>query len=110
MQVEKILKKFNLILEIAVETILFYSLITMKANIIAENRIIYQGEVSLITLPGIKGELTVLPNHLPLITSLTKGKIKVKEPSGKELFFEIEKGLLEVQPDEVNALVSCKLI
>lgn len=82
----------------------------MKVNIIAENRIIHQGEASLITLPGLGGELTVLPNHAPLITSLIKGRIRVKEQSGKELFFEIEKGLLEVQPDEVNALVSCKLI
>ncbi|MFH1657407.1 MAG: ATP synthase F1 subunit epsilon [bacterium] len=78
----------------------------MQANIIAENKIVYQGEVLAVTLPGSEGELTILPNHLPLITSLNKGKIKVKEINGQELFFEIEKGVLEVQPQEINVLVS----
>jgi len=81
----------------------------MEANIIAENKIIYQGKVSSMTLPGSEGELTVLPNHLPLITSLIKCKIKVLEQTGKELFFNIDKGILEVQPDEINVLVSCEL-
>lgn len=78
----------------------------MQANIIAENKIVYQGEVTAVTLPGSEGELTILPNHLPLITSLVKGKIRVKEVSGQELFFEIEKGILEVQSQEINVLVS----
>ena len=81
----------------------------MEANIIAENKIIYQGKISSMTLPGFEGELTILPNHLPLITSLIKGRIKVLEQTGKELFFNIDKGILEVQPNEINVLVSCGL-
>jgi F-type H+-transporting ATPase subunit epsilon len=78
----------------------------MFLNIIAQNKIIYQGKVSSVTLPGEKGELTILPNHIPLITSLTEGKIKVQDKNQKELFFEIESGVLEVNPVDVNVLVS----
>ena len=78
----------------------------MFLNIIALNKIIYQGKVSAVTLPGEKGELTVLPNHIPLITPLNKGKIKVQDANQKELFFEIESGVLEVNQVEMNVLVS----
>lgn len=80
----------------------------MQLNIIAPNKIIYQGKISSVTLPGKKGELTVLPNHIPLITSLTEGKIKVKVKGDnqKELLFEIKEGILEVKPNEVNLLIS----
>ena len=78
----------------------------MILNIITQDRIIYQGKVSAVTLPGEKGELTVLPNHIPLITPLTEGKIKVQDANKKELFFEIESGVLEVNQVEMNVLVS----
>ena len=78
----------------------------MFLNIIAQNKIIYQGKVSAVTLPGEKGELTILPNHIPLITPLNKGKIRVQDKNQKELFFEIESGVLEVNPVDVNILVS----
>ena len=78
----------------------------MFLNIITQDRIIYQGKVSAVTLPGEKGELTILPHHIPLITPLNKGKIKVQDKNQKELFFEIESGVLEVNPVDVNILVS----
>lgn len=78
----------------------------MNLNIIAPHKTIYQGKIFSITLPGTEGELTILPNHIPLITPLNKGKIKVRDKDKKELFFEIENGVLEVSPQEINVLVS----
>jgi len=78
----------------------------MVLNLISLDKIIYQGEVYSITLPGADGQLTILPHHIPLITPLKKGKIKIKDIAEKEIFFEIEGGILEVKPEEVNILVS----
>jgi len=78
----------------------------MFLNIITQDKIIYQGRISAVTLPGEEGELTILPNHIPLITPLTQGKIKVQDENQKELFFEIKSGVLEVNPAEMNVLVS----
>lgn len=77
----------------------------MRLNIINLEGIIYKGEISSLTLPGILGEMTILPEHAPLITPLKTGKIRIKDKGGKETFIEIEKGVLEVKPDEANVLV-----
>jgi len=53
---------------------------------------LYEGEVSQITAPGTEGEFTVLPGHLPFLTTLTKGSLKLIDTSGKEHFVEIEGG------------------
>jgi len=76
----------------------------MLVNIFSLEKIIYQGEAKSLTAPGVKGTLTVLPHHAPFITFLEKGKLKLKKE--KELFFEIEKGILEVTTSEVNVLVN----
>jgi len=80
----------------------------MLVNIFSLDKIIFQGEAYSLTAPGAKGTLTILPHHAPLITSLKKGKLKLKksEKGGEELFFEIEKGFLEVNKKEVNVLVN----
>lgn len=46
------------------------------------------------TLPGVDGELTILPHHEPFVTILKKGKIAVRT-SGERKEFEIESGVLE---------------
>jgi F-type H+-transporting ATPase subunit epsilon len=82
----------------------------MKLNLIAQDKIVYEGEIFSVTLPGEEGELTILPGHIPLVTSLIEGKIKIRDKDKKELSFEIESGILEVSPDEVNVLISTVLL
>lgn len=77
----------------------------MLVNIISLDKIIYQGEANALNAPGIIGELTILPHHAPLITLLKKGRLKLRKGS-EEKFFEIAKGILEVNPREVNVLVA----
>lgn len=77
----------------------------MTVNIFSLEKTLYQGEAESLTVPGAKGTLTILPHHTPLITFLEKGNLKLKKGKEKELFFEIEKGILEVTPSEVNVLV-----
>jgi len=82
-------------------------------SISAIDKIIFDGEAQSLTLPGAEGELTILKNHIPLITPLSKGKILIKtgNPSagsgrGKEdLNFPIQSGVLEVSPEKVTVLV-----
>lgn len=53
---------------------------------------LYEGEVSQITAPGSEGEFTVLPGHLPFLTTLTKGSLHLKDKNNKKEFVEIEQG------------------
>lgn len=75
----------------------------MNLEIITPDTTIYQGEAELIQLPGIDGSFEILNNHAPLISALKKGKVKI-EKSGKEEFFEINGGVIEVLENKVLIL------
>jgi len=75
----------------------------MNLEIITPDTTIYKGEAELIQLPGIDGSFEILNNHAPLISALKKGKIKIKK-RGKEEFFDINGGVIEVLENKVLIL------
>lgn len=66
-------------------------------------RTVYDDTVNSVTLPGEEGEITILPNHIPLITPLKLGVITARQ-NGKEFLLTISYGMVEVQPDRVLVL------
>ncbi len=76
----------------------------MLLDIVSPDKSIFSGEVKSIQLPGMAGSFGILNNHAPLISTLKSGKIKIKEPSGKELSFQINGGVVEVQKNKVIIL------
>ncbi|MBQ3691392.1 MAG: ATP synthase F1 subunit epsilon [Bacteroidales bacterium] len=77
----------------------------MKVEIISPESIVYSGEADLISLPGAKGAFEILQSHAAIISSLTKGKIKVKNKE-QEQFFDISGGMVECSNNKVNILVN----
>ncbi len=65
---------------------------------------LFSGDAVSITLPGAKGQLTVLAHHEPIITLLKKGKITVQTNSDTEVY-EIERGMCEISNNQVTILV-----
>jgi F-type H+-transporting ATPase subunit epsilon len=63
----------------------------------------FEGEADFVLAPGIEGELGILPRHIPLLTPLAAGAIKVRN-DGDEQFFFVSGGFLEVRPDQVTVL------
>jgi len=53
----------------------------IKFKITTPERVVYEDEVDQVTLPTKMGEITVLPNHLPLVSSLNPGEILIKKGS-----------------------------
>jgi F-type H+-transporting ATPase subunit epsilon len=76
---------------------------TIRCEIVSQDRIVYQGEAQMVTLPGAEGEMGILPNHSPLLTLLQFGVIEVKTSAG-DLHFTVSGGVVEVQPDQVTIL------
>lgn len=68
----------------------------MNVEIISPESTLFEGQASYVFLPGSDGSLGVMNNHAPLITSLKKGTIRVKEASGKEHKFDVKGGTVEV--------------
>lgn len=69
----------------------------MKLSIYSLKKILFQGEAKLLNCKTVMGEITVLDNHETLITVLSAGVIKAVENNGKEHFFPIKSGFLEVK-------------
>ena len=66
---------------------------------------LFKGEVESVKLPGTNGGFEVLNNHAPIISTLTKGKIRVttnKKEKSRE--FEIGSGVIEMQENKIIVL------
>jgi F-type H+-transporting ATPase subunit epsilon len=75
----------------------------IRCEIVSQDKIVYQGDADLVTIPGGDGVMGILPNHTPLLSTLQFGIITVKVNS-KEFHFTVAGGVVEVQPDQVTIL------
>jgi F-type H+-transporting ATPase subunit epsilon len=72
-------------------------------EIVTIERKVYSEDVDMVIAPGSEGELGILPNHTPLLTTLTEGVLRVKR-GGEEEVFAIGGGIMEVLPNKVIVL------
>jgi len=75
----------------------------IRCEIVSQDRMVYEGDVDIVVLPGMDGEMGVLPHHAPLLTTLKFGIIKVRA-KGDEQVFAVAGGVAEIQPDIVTVL------
>jgi F-type H+-transporting ATPase subunit epsilon len=76
---------------------------TIRCEIVSQDRTVFQGDVDMVILPGAAGEMGILPHHAPVLTILKYGVIRVRQ-KGKEELFAVAGGLAEVQPEVVTIL------
>jgi F-type H+-transporting ATPase subunit epsilon len=76
---------------------------TIRCEIVSQDRLVYEGDVDMVILPGTEGEMGILPNHAPLLSTLNYGILKVRS-KGEEEIFAIAGGVVEVQPEIVTVL------
>jgi len=70
----------------------------LKTVVIAKDNIAFEGEVEAIIVPTQTGIIEVLPEHMQLVSALTKGELIVKTPEGQEnKHFKVTGGVLEVR-------------
>ncbi len=77
----------------------------MKLHFLSPKKIIYNGEVESVTIPGSKGSFTVLDKHAPLLTTLQKGTVVycVKEKDTHKV--SIAGGFAEVKDNIVTICI-----
>ncbi len=68
----------------------------IKFKIVTPEKVIYENEISQVTIPTMSGEITILPNHIPLISVLKAGEMKIKDKNG-EHNLAVSGGFLEVR-------------
>jgi F-type H+-transporting ATPase subunit epsilon len=75
----------------------------MRCEIVTQERVVFDQSVDMVIAPGSEGELGILPHHVPLLTALSPGELRVKTGSTVEAF-AVSGGFMEVQPDHVTVL------
>ncbi len=78
---------------------------TIHVDVVSAEESIFSGLAEFVVLPGEAGELGILPGHMPLITRIRPGAVRLKLPQqdADELIF-VAGGLLEVQPGLITVL------
>jgi len=76
---------------------------TIRCEIVSQDRTVFEGDVDIVVLPGSDGEMGILPKHAPILTTLKFGIIKIRKGGDEELF-TVAGGVAEIQPDIVTVL------
>ncbi|OOF67967.1 F0F1 ATP synthase subunit epsilon [Rodentibacter caecimuris] len=77
---------------------------TFDLIIVSAEHKIFEGKVKQIQVTGTEGELGILPNHIPLLTAIKPGIVKLTLETDKEDVIYVSGGFLEVQPSVVTVL------
>lgn len=76
----------------------------IQFEIVTPERVVLKEEILQITLPTQAGEITVLPNHLPLVATLKPGIIHLKKKDGESEIISISGGFIEVLKNKIVIL------
>ncbi|HUK53406.1 MAG TPA: ATP synthase F1 subunit epsilon [Candidatus Binatia bacterium] len=74
--------------------------ITMKLEIVTPEAVVYSQDVEAVTLQGTEGEMTVLPEHVRMMTQLVPGEMIVRK-QGQEEFLAVGQGLVMITANRV---------
>ena len=83
---------------------------TLHLEIVTPETCTFSGKARSVVLPGVEGELGILPEHMPLLTQVVPGEIRVVTEDGSELNLAVGEGFLEVRPDRVSVLADMAIL
>src|SRR5277367_816388 len=78
---------------------------TTKLEIATPEAMVYSEDVEMVTLPGVEGQMGVLPHHVRLMTQLVPGELIIRR-AGHTEFMAVGEGLVEVRSDRVSILTN----
>ncbi len=82
---------------------------TIRVVVVSAEQELYRGEATLVVAPGTEGELGIAPGHMPLLTRLKPGDLRIRLEEEEDRLIYVSGGLLEVQPFLVNVLADSAL-
>ena len=78
---------------------------TMQVEVVSNEATIYSGEASFVVVPTESGELGIYPQHVPILSKVRPGVLRLQVPGqAEEVTVAIAGGLLEVQPSKITVL------
>ena len=79
-------------------------MVTLRVEVVTgEREVLVEENVDMVVAPGIEGQLGILPQHAPLVTTMVPGELRIVK-GGNEEALAIGGGFLQVGPDRVLVL------
>jgi F-type H+-transporting ATPase subunit epsilon len=78
---------------------------TLKLEIVTPEATVYSEVVEMVTLPGVEGQMGILPQHIRLMTQMVPGELIVRK-GGHDDFMAVGEGLVEVTNDRVSIVTN----
>ena len=78
---------------------------TIKLEIVTPEATVYSEDVDMVTLPGVEGQMGVLPQHVRLMTQLVPGELIVRK-DGHDDFMAVGEGLVDVNNERVSIVTN----
>jgi F-type H+-transporting ATPase subunit epsilon len=72
--------------------------------IVTPEKIVYQGQVKAVVIPGTLGFFEVLTNHAPIISSIKQGELRITDANEQRLAYAITGGLFEFSKNKATVL------
>lgn len=76
----------------------------LRLRVIAPDRLVFEGDVESVTLPGTMGSFSVLDMHAPIISSLDSGKVVVKNANDIREYV-LNSGFVEVKDNGITVCI-----
>ena len=77
----------------------------MQVDVVSTEQLIFSGEAEFLVAPAQEGEIGVYPRHVPLLTRIKPGLLRLTVPGTKEeLLVAVSGGMMEVQPNHITVL------
>jgi len=76
---------------------------TLKLDIVTPEAVTFSGDVEMVTLPAVEGEMGVYPQHVPLMTQIVPGELVVRK-DGHDTYMAVGDGFVEITNERVAVL------
>jgi len=76
---------------------------TLRLEIVTPDATVYSEDVDMVTLPGVEGQMGILPRHVPLMTYMVAGEMIVRK-NGQDRFLVVGEGFVEITGEHVAIL------
>ncbi len=73
---------------------------TLRVEVVTPEKMLFSGVAEMVEAPGADGDFGVMPEHMPLVSLLKAGVVRVHETSGNIIEFPVSGGLAQVDAEK----------
>jgi len=74
-----------------------------RVEIVTPERLVYVDDVDVVTIPTVQGEISILAHHMPLVSIIAPGEIRIKK-NGEVTYMAVAGGFVQITGQKVTIL------